>query len=268
MVKNYRPNNLKEALDWMAEHKLIPVAGGTDLMIRARNWQGASRAMKGDVIYIQHLEELKFIRETETAYHIGAGVTQAQFYQCDKLPDYAREVVGQMATPAIRNAATIGGNIANAASVADLLPLLYVVDAQIVLRSRDHQRMLPVQSFEIGKYKTARRPDELIFEVILPKLKIKRYLYRKMGQRRANILSKLSFLALEAEDGTRIAIGAVNDSVVRSRELEKRIDEGSSVKSVLDGYKSLLNGSDDKRSTKRYRERVAINLLMKWMEEK
>lgn len=268
MYKNYRPNNLKEALDWMAEHKLIPVAGGTDLMIRARNWQGASRAMKGDVIYIQHLDELRFITETETDYHIGAGVTQAQFCQCDMLPDYAREVVGQMATPAIRNAATIGGNIANAASVADLLPLLYAADAKIVLRSRDSQRVLPIQSFEIGKYKTARRADELIFEVILPKWGIRKYLYKKMGQRRASILSKVSFLALEAEDGTRIAIGAVNDTVVRSKELEKRINEGYGVKSVLDGYKALLHGSDDKRSTKRYRERVVINLLMKWMEEK
>ncbi len=268
MVEHYRPKNLTEALEWMAERKLIPVAGGTDLMIRARNWQGASRAMKGDVVYIQHLEELKFITETETDYHIGAGVTQAQFYDCKLLPDYAREVVGQMATPAIRNAATIGGNIVNAASVADLLPLLYAADAQIVLKSRDGQRVLPIQSFEIGKYMTARREDELMFEVILPKLKIKKYLYKKMGQRRSSILSKVSFLAIEVEGGTRIAIGAVNDTVVRSKELEKRINEGGGVKSVLDGYKALLNGSDDKRSTKRYRERVVINLLMKWMEEK
>jgi CO/xanthine dehydrogenase FAD-binding subunit len=224
--------------------------------------------MKGDVIFIQHLDELQFITETETDYHLGAGVTQAQFYQCKLLPDYAREVVGQMATPAIRNAATIGGNIANAASVADLLPLLYAVDAQVVLKSRTSQRVMPIQSFEIGKYKTARRKDELIVEVILPKLAVKRYLYKKMGQRRASILSKVSFLALDVEGGTRIAIGAVNDTVVRSEELEKQINEGCGLKQVLDGYKALLKGSDDKRSTKRYRERIVINLLMKWREEK
>lgn len=268
MVEHLRPKDLTQALEWMAERKLIPVAGGTDLMIRARNWQGASRAMKGDVIYIQHLNELKMIKETETAYHIGAGITQAEFCMNERLPDYAKEVVRQMATPAIRNAATIGGNIANAASVADLLPLLYAADAEIVLRSRDEERVLPIQSFEVGKYKTARREDELIVEVILPKLEITRYFYKKMGQRRASILSKVSFLAIEVEDCTRIAIGAVNETVVRSRELEQQINEGHGIKGVLNGYKALLKGSDDKRSTKRYRERVVINLLMKWMEEK
>ncbi len=268
MNKEYRPESLQEALVLMAEHQLIPVAGGTDLMIRARNWQGASRAMKGDVIYIQHLKELQFISETDTEIHVGAGVTQASFCSSRILPDYAREVVGQMATPAIRNAATIGGNIANAASVADLLPLLYAVDAKIVLVSREGRRVLPVEAFEVGKYKTARKADELIQMIVLPKLKVEKYCYRKVGQRRASILSKVSFLALESETGTRIAIGAVNDRVVRSKVLEKQIDEGRDVETVLSGYRALFHGSDDKRSTKRYRERVATNYLAKWMEEK
>jgi len=266
MIKEFRPENLQEALEMMASHKLIPVAGGTDLMIRARNWQGASRAMKGDLIYIQHLKELNFIEETDEEIHIGAGITQADFCQSEILPEYAREVVAQMATPAIRNAATIGGNIANAASVADILPLLYVMDAKIVLVSQRGSRIMPIQTFEVGKYKTARRSDELIQMVILPKFKVSKYLYRKVGQRRASILSKISFLALASETGTRIAIGALNDTVIRSREMEKQIDEGGEKERVLEGYRSLFMGRDDKRSTKQYREQVAINFLTKWME--
>lgn len=267
MVKEFRPGSLEEALELMAKQRLIPLAGGTDLMIRARNWQGASRKMKGDVIYIQHLKELQFIKEVDMEIHIGAGVTQAEFCRSGVLPDYAREIVGQMATPAIRNAATIGGNIANAASVADLLPLLYALDAKIVLISRNHQRVLPVETFEVGKYQTTKRADELIQMVILPKLKVERYCYRKVGQRRASILSKVSFLALATETGTRIAIGAVNETVVRSRKLEKRIDEGSDVEAIINCYRTLFDSRDDKRSTKRYREQVAINLIRNWMEE-
>jgi CO/xanthine dehydrogenase FAD-binding subunit len=79
-------------------------------------------------------------------------------------------------------------------------------------------------------------------------------------------LSKVSFLALASESGTRIAIGAINDTVIRSKELERRIDQGDDREEILEGYRALFQGRDDKRSTKRYREKVAINFLTKWME--
>jgi CO/xanthine dehydrogenase FAD-binding subunit len=85
MVRQYRPLDLEDALKTMSEGVWIPFAGGTDLMIRARNWQGASRAMKGDVIFIQHLEALQQIVETDTHYRIGAGVTQAAFLRMSLL---------------------------------------------------------------------------------------------------------------------------------------------------------------------------------------
>lgn len=266
MVRQYRPVDLEDALKTMSEGNWIPFAGGTDLMIRARNWQGASRAMKGDVIFIQHLEALQQIIETEFHYRIGAGVTQAAFCECPFLPDYAKELVFQMATPAIRNAATIGGNVANAAQVADLLLLFVATDAIVVLKSTTGERTMSVEAFITGKYKTARKPEELIVEILLPKLNVERYLYKKAGQRRASILSKVSFLAIKEPKGTRLAIGAINEKVVRSRELEQQIEEGMTLEAVLSGYQALLHGEDDKRSTRRYREHVAINLIKTWME--
>jgi CO/xanthine dehydrogenase FAD-binding subunit len=267
MVKHFRPDTLEETLEKMDESVWIPFAGGTDIMIRSRNWQGASRAMKGDVIFIQHLEDLRHLTETEEAYHIGANITQAEFLACDFLPMYAKEVVAQMATPAIRNVATIGGNISNAAKVADLLPLFYAVDAKVVLRSKNGQRVLPIEVFETGKYKTARASNELIVEVIMPKLKVEKFLYKKSGQRRASILSKISFLALKEPTGTRLAIGALNDTVIRSIDLEKQINTGADRDGVVEGYRLLFSSEDDNRSTKRYRETVAVNLIKAWMEE-
>lgn len=267
MHKALRPTDLEEALDWMDQMPLIPFAGGTDLMIRGRNWQGASRAMKGDILFIQHLASLSRIIETEIAYHVGSCVTQTAFCESPVLPQYCKSVVEQMATPAIRNAATIGGNIANAARVADLLPLLYAVDAQVVLRSKHEERILHIADFETGKYQTAKRTNELIIEVIIPKLTVKRYLYKKMGQRRGSILSKVSFVGIQDDRGSRLAIGAINDTVVRSKDLEAMINAGQDVEAIISGYASLFNGSDDNRSTKRYRQRVALNLIVKWMEE-
>ena len=266
MTESYRPETLEEALALMHKKRLIPIAGATDLFIRSRNWQGASRAMKGDTVFIGHLPELRHLIDDEGYYRIGAAVTQAEMANCSFLPEYARVVVSQMGNPAIRNAATIGGNLANAARVADLLPLFYCLDAKVVLASFENIRIMPIDAFETGKYATAIEPHELIVEILVPKVTVKRYMYVKTGARKASILSKVSFLGLETDHSVQMAIGAVNDTVIRSKELEAQFYEGRDMSQALVGYKRLLNSSDDTRSTKQYREKVAMNLLEKWLE--
>ena len=266
MIKSYRPDTLEEALDLMSHETLKPIAGGTDVMIRARNWQGASRNFKQDVIFINHLEALKKIECYEDAFVIGACVTQSEMVRDERLPAYVRHVVSEMATPAIRNAATIGGNIVNAASVADILPILYAADAKLRLRSVFDERIVAVEDFVLDKYQTARQPDELLIEVILPKLDVTSYTYRKMGQRKASILSKVSFLALCTPDGVRVAIGALNDHVLRARDAEALIIAGAPKDEVIRTFEMHYKSHDDKRSTKAYKEKVADNLIEAWLD--
>ncbi|MCD4712474.1 MAG: FAD binding domain-containing protein [Clostridiales bacterium] len=268
MFDSYRPATLEEALELMGKKTLIPLAGGTDLMIRARNFQGASRNFKGDVILIAHLNALKGITETEEAYVIGANVTQAEMVASPILPEFVRHVVAEMATPAIRNAATLGGNIVNAASVADTLPILYACDAKLILKSVKGERIVNVEDFVLAKYKTDRHPDELLISIVLPKFQIQSYTYQKMGQRKASILSKVSFLALCTDHDVRIAIGALNDTVLRSKEIEKMIAQKKPKTEILSAYQALYQSHDDKRSTKAYKERVVNNLIGKWLDEK
>lgn len=268
LIKSYRPRTLENALQLMNQQTLIPLAGGTDLMIRSRNWQGAARNFKQNVVLIAHLKELKGIMEDADAFFIGAGTTQTEIVDSEILPGYFKEVVSAMATPAIRNAATIGGNIVNAASVADTLPPLYAMDARVVLTSITGERVLPVADFILGKYKTARNDNELLTQIILPKYNVQSYTYKKMGQRRASILSKVSFLAVCGENDVRIAIGALNDTVLRSRAIEEIIVSGRSAKEIITAYQSLYESHDDKRSTKAYKETVVTNILKSWLEEK
>lgn len=265
--KSYWPENLEEALDLMADHHLIPLAGGTDLMIRARHWQGARRNFKRDVILISHLKGLKVLEENEAFYTIGAGVTQAEVLKCSFLPDYIKEVVSLMATPAIRNAATIGGNVVNAASVADLLPLLYVTDSRVVLASKYGCRTLAIEKFITGKYQTQIKQDELLLAIEIPKYEVLKYYYKKIGQRKASILSKISFLGLHLKDEDRLAIGALNDLVIRSRENEQLIQNKESIDFITSSYHKLYKGHDSKRSTRAYQEKITDNLLNYWLQE-
>ncbi len=267
MIATYRPETLNEALALMKEKPLLPLAGGTDLMIRARNWQGASRNFKSDVILIAHLKELNFIEEEASHYWIGAGVTQSQMVSNEKLPMYLRHVVSQMATPAIRNAATLGGNIINAASVADTLPPLYASEAKVVLRNASSERKVPIDAFVLGKYQTDRKADELLIGVELPKLPVETFYYRKMGQRRASILSKVSLLVLTLGEGNvRIAIGALNDTVLRSKTIEAMIHKKASQAAIMEALYAMFESHDDKRSTKAYKEKVTANLISHWLE--
>lgn len=312
-VKVWRPESLEEALALLSAGPKTIFAGGTDLMVRKRQWQGARRRFTQEVVLIQQLAELSRIERCESAdeqgrpvrfWSIGAAVSQQAVVEHLALPEYLRAVVAQMGTPAIRNVATIGGNVVNAASVADTLPPLIAVDAKVRLRSVDGQREMLVADFVTGKYQTAMRRDELLEAILLPDLPVVRFSYHKLGNRRASILSKVSVLVLwlaeadadadaqAAVEAIRIAIGAVNDTVIRDASLEAlyrnsaQISEGPKneaskneapkneaqkqegyLDQLLAGYRGLMHATDDKRSTKHYKENVALRLIRHCLEE-
>ncbi len=273
--KSHRPSTLKEALELLANQPLTIVAGGTDLMVRKRQWQGATRRFSSDVLFVKQLEALNHIVKHPGYWAIGAGVTQQQVVDHPHLPAYLKCAVSQMGTPAIRNAATIGGNVVNAAHVADTLPPLIASDATVVLQSAKETREMPVATFVTGKYETQLKPNELLIEIRVPHLDISHFSYQKLGNRSASILSKLSVLVLWERlsdrpqahlSKVRIAIGAVDDLVIRAPHLEAAVDAKQALPQILEGYRALMHSKDDKRSTKLYKETVAINLLNQFLE--
>lgn len=266
MFKSYRPHSITELLDIIDKETCHIFAGGTDLMIRKRQWQGAERKFTQNVVYINHLMELKGIEETDDAYIIGTLTTQSDIVK-SHLPEYIRRPYELMSSPAIRNVATVGGNIVNAASVADSLPILYALDASLELASKYGKRIVKVEEFVLGRYKTVRQSNELLTRVIVPKYNSQGYFYKKLGQRKASILSKVSVFILYQPNDIRITIGAVNDLVIRNMTLERKFIKDKDLSSLLIGYKSLMNGSDDKRSTKAYRETTALNLIEDYIKE-
>lgn len=267
MFSTYRPETLDEALEIIHKETCHIFAGGTDLMIRKRQWQGAERKFTQPVVYINHLKALKNIEDKGDYYQIGALTTQSDMVH-SMLPDYIRVPYEQMSSPAIRNVATVGGNIVNAASVADSLPILYALNASVVLRSLKGQRTLPIEVFIQNKYKTALESFEILTHVLIPKFSHTHFKYKKIGQRKASILSKVSVFMVYNEKDLRIAIGAVNDKVIRERSIEEAYLANENLNKLLMSYKQLLDAKDDKRSTKQYKEQVVLNLLEYFLKEK
>lgn len=272
MVDSYRPLSLKEALELRSEKGALPFAGGTDLMVRYRYESGAIPDYPKPIMFVNHLEELRAIRRVDHGLSIGAGVTMTEVLESDEVPEILKEAVVTIAAPGLRNTATLAGNICNASPAGDSICALYALDAGVKLQSPEAERILPIYQFITGPGKTDLHPDEILTEIIVPHNRSTTHLFKKVGTRRANALSKLSFSGMariseDRLDEIRIAIGAVAPTVVRSIELEKRM-EGRSISEVaeeaediLRDYDALVQPIDDQRSTAVYRKRVAMNLV-------
>ncbi|SHJ19704.1 CO or xanthine dehydrogenase, FAD-binding subunit [Dethiosulfatibacter aminovorans DSM 17477] len=272
MIDCRRPENVDELLETLDSGKFRIFAGGTDLMVRKRQWQGAERRFEEDIVFIEQIDELKGITEDKEHYHIKTCTTHSSMEKSLVLPECIRLPYRLMGNPAIRNVATVGGNIVNAAQVADSLPLLYAMDGKILLKSKNGSRILPMDEFIKGKYRTEIRGNEFLYEVIIPKLNIRGFRYKKVGSRKASILSKFSVVFLYGMDGVnleyiRVAIGAVNETPVRNRDAEEKFVENRDVGEFLTAIRKDLHGSDDKRSTRLYREEASLRIVAEYLNE-
>jgi CO/xanthine dehydrogenase FAD-binding subunit len=272
MVEIYRPLTLTDALNIRSQVKTIILAGGSDLMIRHRVWSGVVPEYLDPVLLIGHLRELQGIRLQDNHLQIGAACTLAQILNDKQVPGFVKLPFSQMASPGIRNLGTLGGNICNTSPAADTLPLLYALEARLTLQGKAGVRKVNIADFISGPGQNSLQADEILCQITLPLPPYSHYAYRKVGARRANTISKLSFLALADVDSgvirdLRIALGAVAPVVVRSPEAEKLLigSQCSQIpqlrEDILDSYARLLRPLDDLRSSKEYRRTVALRLL-------
>ncbi|MCK5387986.1 MAG: FAD binding domain-containing protein, partial [Candidatus Izimaplasma sp.] len=183
-----------------------------------------------------------------------------------------------MASPAIRNMATIGGNIGNASPAGDSLPVLYVLNALVVLKSIESIREVPIEELITGPGRKAMQKNEIITEVKIPINGFTSSVFNKIGGRKADAISKVSFAGVAKVKNNlvqdfRVAFGAVGPTVVRMKELEidligQTVDEvKQDLHKILNKFGEFIKPIDDQRSNKEYRKTVAINLLKSFIEE-
>lgn len=222
----YIPKTLAEALEIRKMTGAIPLAGGTDLMVQHRTGTGCVPSFDRPIMIISNLSELKGIRKGEDGVvHIGALTTSAELASSPLVPYFVRKAASQMGAVALRNSATIGGNIGNASPKGDLPQPLILLDAEVVLKSSEGERVMLLDSFITGSKKTELGSDEIITEIRIPEVKATHMFYHKVGTRRANAISKLSLSCLAVvEDGViidfRASSGAAGPKVRRSRDAE------------------------------------------------
>jgi xanthine dehydrogenase FAD-binding subunit len=248
----------------------VPYAGGTDLMVR----RAAARrtGQEPPLVFLDRVATFRGITAVDGVLRIGSLTTMAELCSHPATPGLLTAACTTVGSPALRNAATIGGNICTASPAGDSLPALYALDAEVELCGIDTNRRLPIDRLIIAPGQTALKPDELLAAIIVPAAASDRFYYRKVSPRLANALAKVS-LAVTAmmRDQVllemRIAFGAVGPTVIRCTEIERQCrnrsltDVAESARRLADLAAATIRPIDDLRSSAAYRRTVAGNLL-------
>jgi CO/xanthine dehydrogenase FAD-binding subunit len=163
-----KPASLKEVFGLLKKHgpKATLIAGGTDVMININN----KELLPEVLISLRGLEGLRYIEKTD-GYHIGALTTHRMLEQSDMVKaelSALHDAACQVGSVQIRNVATVGGNICNAAPSADTAGPLVALGATVVLEGPNGRREVPIVDFFKGPSKTVLKSNEVLVEFHIP----------------------------------------------------------------------------------------------------
>jgi xanthine dehydrogenase FAD-binding subunit len=279
-ITAYRFDHLDQTLSQLNKEDCTIMAGGTDVMVFHKSRRGVPPKFSKPIVFIDHLAELKHVSQHNNDLHIGACCTYTELLEHPLIPSVLKSAIKTIAAPAIRNRGTLGGNICNASPAGDTLPLLYVYNAKLRLRSENGERLVEISDFIQAPRRIQRLSNELLTEIILPSVLEKgtHVVFEKVGNRNADAIAKVSFAGFirinqERIDDIRLTFGAVGPTMVRSSDIERLLIgkslplSVSDITMIVDAFDKIIRPIDDQRSTAVYRKTVALNLLRYFLKQ-
>ena len=276
-MKFYKPTSIPDLfqISEKIEGKKYFLAGGTDINVQIKN--GMIR--DEPVIFINHLNELKGIKESEDIILIGTLTTYKEIIESEllrKVLPFFQNSLKSFASPILQTMATIGGNIANGSPTADVTPLLLVLDAKLKLFSKSRIREVKLSEFFTGYKKFTLKANEIIGAILILKNAETGFdtFFEKVGSRKSLTIAKLEIAGLKRLKNNKIeeikiAAGALNEYPRRLHKLEefltgKDIDriDFSQVEEILNREITPIS---DLRSDKEYRLQVSFNLIQSFI---
>lgn len=272
------PASTEELLYLLERHpSALALAGGTDLLVALR-----AQALPDErpLLNLAKVQALQGICELGDTLAIGAATSFSRIIASPLVQAHAPLLAQAALTiggPAIRNMATIGGNIATASPAGDSLAPLYLLAAQIELASPWGTRVLPIGEFITGPGQTALCQGELISRILLPRgASLARQCFEKVGRRRSMAIAVTSFAgsvrlcAYGTVAEARFAWGSVAPTVLRIPRLEQDLVGARLNAAAIRHAADLVNQSvapiSDIRASADYRRLVAGKLLVRFLE--
>jgi len=250
------------------------LAGGTDVGL----WVTKQHRELETIIYTGRVAELRQLDVSASHIEIGAAVslTDAMDVIIAHYPDLD-ELFRRFASPPIRNAATLGGNIANGSPIGDSMPALMVAGASLVLRRGRSKREVPLDSFYIDYQVKDLRPNEFIESIRIP-LPGKGVILRshKLSKRFDQDISAVcSAYRLELDGDNvssfRMACGGLATTIRRAGHCEEAVLgkpwNEATIKSAMQALAADFEPISDMRASADYRLRATQNLLYRFFLE-
>lgn len=218
------PTSLDDAVRLLSDQPdAMLLAGGTDAMVEINDGHRRPGEL---VIALNRVADLRSWRHDSDAgtVTIGAAVTYTELMRepIAALVPALAEASRTVGSPQIRNAGTLGGNLATCSPAGDGLPVLSALDADIQIVSIDGERTATVHDVMLGVKRTSLAPGELISEITLP-VRNGWQGYSKVGVRNAMVIAVASAcLAVDIDArAVSIALGSVGPTIVRCGEAER-----------------------------------------------
>ncbi|MCF1331736.1 xanthine dehydrogenase small subunit [Acinetobacter baumannii] len=254
------------------------VAGSTDVGL----WVTKQGRDLGDMLYIGQVEELKKVVVTDHALTIGANVSlsDALIKISDFYPDF-QELQRRFASMPIKNAGTLGGNIANGSPIGDSMPALITLGTRLILRVGEQTREIALEDFYLDYQKTALRLGEFVEAIVIPlregqtRFKFASYKIAKRFEQDISAVCAAISCELDNDDvahNVRIAFGGMAAIPKRAKYTEA-ILEGQQITAelIVQAQQALSQDYqplDDGRASSAYRLQVAKNCLQRFYIEK
>jgi xanthine dehydrogenase small subunit len=271
----FSPRTANELAGLLAANpKARLVAGATDVGL----WVTKQLRVLETVISTAEVGELRRIVEAPDQLTLGAAVRYAEALPAlTRLhPEFA-ELVRRIGAVQVRNAGTVGGNVANGSPIGDMPPALIALAARVVLRKGSGRRNIPLEDYFIDYGRQDLRPGEFVEAVLIPRpatgTKVR---FVKLSKRfDSDISAVLAAFAVTVKDGVvanaRLAFGGMAATPRRAKAAEAALIGKAWTQDAANRAAEALAEDflplSDVRGTSLYRMTAAGNLIRRFWRE-
>jgi len=268
-----QPNNADELAQWYIKNPTATlVAGATDVGL----WVTKQFRDLGPIAFLNHCADLRGITQTDDKIRIGAmtSVTDVESFIAPLHPSFAT-MLRRYGSTQVRNAATLGGNIANGSPIGDGPPALIALGATLHLRRGDTRRVILLEDFFLAYGKQDRKPGEFVEAISIPKQPDTLRCYKLAKRFDQDISAVCGCLSLTLQDNTinsaRLAYGGMAGTPMRAKQAEATLVgqffTAATIRAGMVAMTRDFTPLTDMRASAGYRLQTAQNMLLRYFHE-
>jgi aerobic carbon-monoxide dehydrogenase medium subunit len=265
--------SVEEAIELLGREDARLLAGGHSLLpvMKLRLAQPAL------LIDIGRLEELSYVRDAGDQLAIGARTRHHDTANDPLVQEHCpilSHTAGLIGDPQVRHRGTIGGSLAHGDPASDLSTVLLALEAELVVRGPDGERIVPAVEFFRGLWETALGPQDVLTEIRIAKLgPWKGWSYLKFNRRAQDWATVGVAAVVRRENGTiedaAVALTNMGSTPLRARTVEEALVGGSadSAATAADHAADDTSPPSDTNASADFRRHLARVLTRRALEE-